>query len=271
MAIGEAGTAARRAAEHPWVERLFRAGLVAKGVLYATMALLALGVALELGGRTTDQAGALRTLAGSPGGAVLTGLLAAGLVGYAAWRLAQAALDTDREGTDAGGLASRAGAAASGVVHLGLAVLAVRLMADAGGGSSGGGERQATAGVLGWTGGRAIVAAAALLVIGVGAYNAWEGLSRRFMRRMRVAGGRRRLVERLGAVGYIARGAVFALVGAFLMKAAVEYDPSEAVGIDGALARLARQPYGTALLVAVALGLLAYAATCIAQARYREV
>jgi hypothetical protein len=88
---------------------------------------------------------------------------------------------------------------------------------------------------------------------------------------MRVSGPRRRLVERLGVVGYVARGVVFGLAGVFLAKAAIEYDPEEAVGIDGALAELADQPFGPVLLGVVAAGLIAYALTCLAWARYREV
>ena len=85
-----------------------------------------------------------------------------------------------------------------------------------------------------------------------------------------VSGAIRRVVERLGIVGHVARGAVFALVGVFLMKAAVEYDPEEAEGLDGALARLVDQPYGEVLLGLAAAGLLAYAAYCVADARYHR-
>jgi hypothetical protein len=63
---------------------------------------------------------------------------------------------------------------------------------------------------------------------------------------------------------------VFGLVGIFLMKAAIEFDPSEAEGLDGALARLADQPYGQVLLGLTAAGLVAYAAYCVADARYHD-
>ena len=85
-----------------------------------------------------------------------------------------------------------------------------------------------------------------------------------------MGGAARRTAERVGLVGHVARGAVFALIGAFLMKAAVEFDPSEAEGLDGALARLAGQPYGQVLLGLTAAGLLAYAAYCVLDARYRD-
>ncbi|WP_217924223.1 DUF1206 domain-containing protein [Miltoncostaea oceani] len=278
MGVTEAQGQAERAADNPWVERLFRAGLVAKAVLYAVVGVLALGVAIDVGGRTTDTGGALQTLADQPFGRVLMVLLAIGLLGYAAWRIAQAVLDTDDEGDGAKAVVTRIGAAASALIHLGLMVLAIRLVADSGSGSGGAGgsgsradqESQATAGVFDWPAGRWIVLVAAAVVIGVGAYNVYEGISRGFMDKMRVAGSRRRLVERLGVVGYVARGVVFGIAGVFLAKAAIEYDAKEAVGIDGALAELADRSFGPVLLGIVAAGLIAYALTCLAWARYRE-
>lgn len=278
MGVAEAQGQAERAADNPWVERLFRAGLVAKAVLYAVVGVLALGVAIDVGGRTTDTGGALQTLADQPFGRILMVLLAIGLLGYAAWRIAQAVLDTDDEGDGAKAVVTRIGAAASALIHLGLMVLAIRLVADSGSGSGGAGgsgsradqESQATAGVFDWPAGRWIVLVAAAVVIGVGAYNVYEGISRGFMDKMRVSGSRRRLVERLGVVGYVARGVVFGIAGVFLAKAAIEYDAKEAVGIDGALAELADRSFGPLLLGIVAAGLIAYALTCLAWARYRE-
>lgn len=272
MGITGAQRRAGRAAEHPWAEGLFRVGLVAKALLYAVVGLLALGVAFDVGGRTTDTAGALQTLARQPFGRMLMIALAVGLLGYAAWRAAQAALDIDDDGDDAAGALVRVGAAGSALIHLGLMVVAIRLVVDSGSrAGSGAQERQATAGVLDWPAGRQLVMAAALVIIGVGAHNVYEGVTQGFMDRVRVAGQRRRLVERLGTAGFVSRGAVFGLMGVFLMRAAIEYDPREAVGIDGALGRLAAQPFGPALLGVIAAGLVAYALTCVAWARYREV
>jgi hypothetical protein len=61
------------------------------------------------------------------------------------------------------------------------------------------------------------------------------------------------------------------MIGVFLGKAAIEYDPNEAVGIDGALLKLVEQPFGPVLLGLVAAGLIAYAAYCLVEARYREL
>jgi hypothetical protein len=270
----QVGAEARRAVRRDWLEPAARAGLLAKAALYGIIGALALAVAVGAGGETTDQKGALATLADEPAGGVLIGLLAAGLLGYGIWRLVQALSDTGGEGDDATGVVKRIGYGASAAIHLALFGFAISLLAGSGGSSSGSGsgsgqEQETTAGVLGWPGGRAIVIIAALIIIGVGAYNAYRGITKRFMEDLAVGGDARRVVEPLGVVGHVARGVVFALIGVFLMKAAVEYDPSEAVGLDGALARLADQPYGQALLGLTAVGLLAYAAYCVADARYR--
>ena len=49
------------------------------------------------------------------------------------------------------------------------------------------------------------------------------------------------------------------LVGVFLIKAAVEHEPKEAIGLDGSLQELVSQDLGPALLGAVPPGLLIYA------------
>ena len=64
---------------------------------------------------------------------------------------------------------------------------------------------------------------------------------------------------------------MFSLVGIFLIKAAIEFEPSKAVGLDGALAKLEHQSYGSALLGVVAAGLVAFALYSLADARYRRI
>jgi Domain of Unknown Function (DUF1206) len=64
---------------------------------------------------------------------------------------------------------------------------------------------------------------------------------------------------------------VFGLIGWFLVKAAYEHDPKEAIGLDGALQKVIEASYGTILLTIVAVGLLCYALFCFAEARYRRL
>ena len=75
----------------------------------------------------------------------------------------------------------------------------------------------------------------------------------------------------IAVAGLFARMIVFGLVGAFLLESAIRYDPKEAVGLDGALQRLATSTYGRPLLGVVAAGLLCYALFRLTEARYRRV
>ena len=76
---------------------------------------------------------------------------------------------------------------------------------------------------------------------------------------------------RAGLAGHLARAVVFTLIGIFVIKAALEYDPNEAIGFDGALQKLAGAAYGPYLLGLTAAGLLCYALHCLVDARYRDV
>ena len=246
--------------------------MAARGAIFLIIGVLAVAVATDSGGTTTDQKGALAVVAQQPFGRALLVVLAVGLAGYALWRIAQAVLDTDDKGDDGAAWAVRASKLGSGVAYAILCATAVSILIGSGGGGSGSGDpKSSTAGVLGWPGGQAWVVMAGLIVLAVAGWNVYRGVARKFMKRLHPPPNARRAVESVGVAGMCARGAVFGLISFFLVKAAVEYDPKEAVGLDGALARLAAEPYGTVLLGVVAIGLVAFALYCFAEARYREV
>jgi hypothetical protein len=68
-------------ARTPQFEWLARAGLVARGVIYAIVGVLAIELALGEGGKTTNQQGALQEIAKQPFGKVLLVLMIVGLAG----------------------------------------------------------------------------------------------------------------------------------------------------------------------------------------------
>jgi len=74
-----------------------------------------------------------------------------------------------------------------------------------------------------------------------------------------------------GVAGYVTRGAVFCIVGAFLIDAAVSFDPQKAQGLDGSLRKTAATPLGPWLLLAVALGLVIFGLYSWCEARWRMV
>jgi hypothetical protein len=81
----------------------------------------------------------------------------------------------------------------------------------------------------------------------------------------------RHWIKWIGSFGHLARMVVFGLVGVFLIKAAVDYNPDNAVSLDGALAKLAHASYGPLLLGIVAAGLIAFGIYSLSDARYRRL
>jgi Domain of Unknown Function (DUF1206) len=133
---------------------------------------------------------------------------------------------------------------------------------------------KSAAGVLGWPGGRWLVGAAGAIFIGVALYQGYKGVSKKFLdqdRTEEMSPATRRWFTRIGVVGHLARMVAFGLIGVFVLKAAIDYAPSKAVGLDGALEKIAHQRYGPFLLVLVAAGLCAFGLYSIADARYRRI
>jgi Domain of Unknown Function (DUF1206) len=273
MSSSTIATKGRRAGRSPWVERLGRLGLVAKGALYAVVGILAIKVAL--GGReeSPDREGALQTIAQQPFGKGLLVLLAVGLAGYALWQLARGLLDREGEGEDPKGLAKRGSALARGIWYGALAVLTAERILSASRGS-GSKEQQTTAGVFDLPLGRYLVYGAGLAFLGVGAFNGYRAVTCKFKKKLKTAemsDAEEGAATGVGVLGHLARAVIFTLIGLFLVRAAWQFDPNEARGLDGALMELAQRSYGGLLLGAVAVGLLAYALYCFVEARYRRI
>lgn len=264
---------AERAADNPWSARLARLGLVAQGTVYALVGTLALLVATHAGGRLADRKGALQMVAAEPFGRFVVVVLAVGFAGYTLWRLLVAILGRTLETREREGPLRRLGHLGRAAIYGALCVTAVLLVTGSGGGS-GQEEGRATAWILDLPFGTWIVTAAGLGFLAAAAVNAYRALARKFMEQMKtreLSPGEERLVTSVGMFGYGARAVVFSLVGVFLVRAAVQYDPQEAVGLDGALRKVVQADYGPFLLGIVAAGLAAYGLFCLIEARYRSV
>ena len=249
---------------------LARVGLVARGLVYLVIGVLALQLAFGEGGKAVNQQDALKTIAHQPFGKTLLILLAIGLAGYALWRLVRAAVGHGAEQRDSG--LDRIAALDSGIAYAILCVTAVEIVI--GSGASSGTPKETTGGILGWPGGTVIVAVAGAILIAVAAYQAYEGIAKKFLdgaKTGEMSPGVRKGYTALGVFGHVARAVIFALVGYGLIKAAIDYDPQNAIGLDGALRELAAASYGPLLLGIVAAGLAGFALYSIAGARYRKV
>jgi hypothetical protein len=252
-------------------EWLARAGFVARGLIYGLIGILAIKLALGAGGKTTDQEGALKTIAQQPFGQVLLILVAIGLAGYALWRLIHALIGHGPENSDS--TFDRVAAFGSGIVYAGLCAIAIEILLGSGGNSSGN-THKTTAGVFDWPAGTWLVGIAGAVLIGIALYQGYRGLSRDFLEDSKtdeMSPKVRSWIEWIGTFGHLARMVVFGLVGVFLIKAAIDANSNKAVGLDGALAKLAHASYGPFLLGLVAAGLVAFGVYSLTDARYRRI
>ena len=265
---------AQKAAKHasPWVERVARVGYVAKGVVYAVIGFLALREALGAGGETTDPAGVIRDIGSIPLGGIMLALLAAGLAGYALWKLVQGVTDPDDKGSDAHGLLRRAGFVGSSLIHGALAYTAAQSIVGAEDSS----EDAMTASAMAFAGplGRGLVGLVGLAVIGVGLYQLYAAYGARFLddlRTERMGEAETRWVTRAGRLGTAARALAIGVAGTFLVLAAYQSDPRETRGLGAALEAVQHRPFGSYLLGAIAAGLLIYGLFMFAIAFYRRI
>jgi hypothetical protein len=270
--VNQARSTGDRIAHATWFEWLARAGLVARGAIYAIIGVLALEVAFGAGGKTTNQKGALSEIAQQSGGKILLVLMAIGLFGYAFWRLLRAAIGHGPEETDDTG--DRVKGVASGIAYASLFVTCLSILFGSGSSGGSGSPDKAAGGVLDWPAGQVIVAIAGLALIGVGLYQGYEGIKEKFLEKSKteqMSHSTRRWFTWLGKAGHLSRMVVFGLIGWFLFKAAIDYNPKKAVSVDGALAHLEKATFGPIVLGIVAAGLIAFAAYSMADARVRRV
>ncbi|WP_028062261.1 DUF1206 domain-containing protein [Solirubrobacter soli] len=271
--VNEARSQGASIARTPQFKWFARAGLAARGAVYVVIGVLAIKLALGDGGKATNQQGALQTIAKQPFGTALLVMVAIGLAGYASWRLMRAALGQGPQGSE--DAKERIDGLVSGIGYAALCLTAIKILAGSGAGSSGSQQAgKTTGGVLGWPGGTWLVAITGVIIIGVGLEQGYKALKKKFLEDSDTSSMSHRVRQAytaLGVGGYLARMVVFALIGYFLIKAALDFDPDKAVALDGALARLGHAAYGPTLLGVVAAGLVCFGAYSIADARFRKV
>jgi hypothetical protein len=258
----------------PWVERLARLGYITKGIVYIIVGTLAIQAVLGTGGQTTGSSGALQQIVAQPFGKFLLGIVAVGLAGYALWRVVQAIIDADSQGSDAKGIGKRLGYAVSGLLYGGLAWTAAQIVMGSGGGGGGNSTQDWTARLMSQPFGVWLVGIVGAIVIGTGIYQVYKGVTARFREKLHMASMSQR--ERTwalsaGQFGLSARGVVLGLIGLFLIQAALQTNPNQAKGLGSTLQELAQQPAGPWLLGIVAIGLIAYGIFMAFLGRYRRI
>lgn len=261
----------------PWIRGVARFGFWALGFIHVVVGVLALQLAAGFGGETDSLHSALSAIYKHPWGGTLLIVLAAGFTCYAAWRLVQAIWNPDRIGHDFIGTWVRVGCGLGGLIYLGLAFSAVRLVFFGGDGGREG-ERQhmesMTAATLAHPWGRPLLAAVVVILAAAAITNvvrAWRAKFSDQLAAARMASLAHAVVVTLGRYGYLARGSVFAAAASLFARAALDRDPREAGGMSAALGELLRQPFGRWLLGIAAAGFIAYGLFCWSLIRYRRL
>jgi hypothetical protein len=256
----------------PWVERLARVGYAAKALLYITIGIVAAQAAFGTGGGTTDTQGALRLVHDFRFGRIVLLAIAAGLVGYAVWRVVEAIVDPDGRGHSPKGIALRLSFAARGLFHGALGVAAFRAARGLRSSGSDDRARSLTASAFELPAGELLVWLAAGGVIAYGVYQLYRAYATKLGRQLNLgplSGSTHAWVVGVSRFGIAARGIIFCLIGLLLARAAEQHDAGQVGGIRESfqmLARAGRWPFA-----AVALGLIAYGVYELVNARYRRI
>lgn len=282
MAVEAVVQRARRSVRHgasgDWLERVARVGFVARGVLYLTVAFLAVSIARGRSDEQADKLGAVRTLADSSLGTLLLVVLVVGFVGLALWRAAEALWGQRQEHDETKRTAKRATSGGKALLYLALAGTAASVLfgKDEPKGGGGGSEQETewTAWLFEQPGGRVLGGVIGVAVVAGGAWLVVRGLRQKFEEHLDLHAmprAVRRVATAGGTIGHGARGVVIGLIGLLLVKAAIDFDPQEAKGVDGTLRTLAAQPFGKALLLLAAAGLAVFGLFSLVEARFRRI
>lgn len=249
-----------------------RVGYAAKALLYITVGLLAAQAGVGQRSRPVDPQGALRVFHDITFGRIVLLIIAAGLIGYAVWRVIEGIVDPDNRGADAKGVALRTSFAARGVVHAGLGITALRLALRERPEPHGDQTPEWTAAAFGLPAGVLLVWIVALGIGGYGVYQLYRAYASKLSRQLKLSqlgAGTRKWVIAVSRFGLAARGVVFCLIAYLLARAAAYHSPAQAGGVRkslGLLARLGHWPF-----VVVSVGLIAYGVYELLNARYRQI
>ena len=257
-----------------WSVPVMRAGYAGRGIVYLVVAGFSL-YAIWRGGQAKGTESALAQLETTAWGGIVLFLIFLGMVAYALWRMVDAWYDLEREGDDGKGMLARTGMVVTGLIHLGIGVLAFLLLFTSkgdGGGEGGGGSTvaEAVGAIMGWPFGRVLVMLIGAVTIGAGVYYIAKAVRRSYREKL-YANDFTRRYEPVLRFGVAAQGVVVTVIGWLILLAGWTANPDEAGGMDGSFDWLSGQVYGQLLVTAICLGLAAFAVFLFVNAAYRIV
>jgi hypothetical protein len=254
--------------ENKAFDLIARIGLFCYGAVHLLVAWIAVQVALGDTGKA-DKKGALQMIA-AEGGAWLLWVITVGMGVLMLWQLSEAL--TGHKNVDGKRRVHRRIISGIEVFLYGILTYSADKIATSG--KSEGQQSSIVAWILGQPWGQAVIILAGVAVVAVTAYLAYRGIAKKFLREIdfgRASRVLRTVTTRLGQIGWGALGAAYATIGVMLVVSAVNYDPAKASGLDVALKNLAAQPYGQVLLITLSVGIAAFGAFALLDARFRKL
>jgi Domain of Unknown Function (DUF1206) len=264
-AVGSVRHAAHDDRTHQGARTAGLVGLVARGALYIALAVLALELVFGNRGEDADPRGAMHDLAHNGFGIVVLVILVIGFAGFALLHLYHAIANPD------GKTSQRVNDIFWAVVNGLLCALAASFLFSPSkpAGDSDQTDKTFSAKVMDMSGGRLLVGAVGLALLSYGLYLLWRAVSddRQDERAVLDAAPRETpAVRALARIGNVARGAIIGFIGVLVLVAAIQHDPNETEGLDGALKTLLDHSLGEIAVFLVALGFAAFGVYSIARA-----
>lgn len=256
------------------IKTMARTGFVAKGIVYGIIGVLTFKAAFDMGGQKAGQMQVLEFLEKQTFGNILLILMALGLASYAAWRFIQAVKDPENIGNDKKGKAKRTGFFFSGLLYLGIAVLAALKAFGSSKGSSGSSGSTQQSSFLASETGLWILGIIGAGIIIAGIFQFVKAYKNDYYKKLGLASlgdeKKRESIKKTAEFGLSARGVILLIIGFFAIKAAVNSNPSEIKTTQEAFSFIQESAYGPWLMGLVAAGLVAYAIYMFLVAKYRR-
>lgn len=264
------------------VAKIRSAGFFTKGMVYVLIGSLTLMAAFQLGGDITSTDGVVKFLLTLPFGKVIGAVVALGLTAYILWRLYQMLFLPGTYGPkNVKNTFKRFRFLYSGIFYGIIAYsFAEPLLTEfsdlgsTGSSSSSNEEKAALWELLSTDWGKIALWLLAAVVAGQALWQFQLARSGKFMKKIDNYPDIRHeydFIKKTGKLGYSARGVVFGIISFFLVRVILEHNASIYKGTEAALQYLLSFSYGSYLLGATALGLIAYGIFNVMVARHADL
>ena len=260
----------RKADNSETLDWAVRVGLVSYGAVHLLLAWLIGSLALGESEGKASKNGALEQVKEQPWGTTLLWVMAFGFVALVVWQIIEVV--AGHRGSKG---AKRAFKQGTSVVKAGIyAFFAYGSWKVATQGSGGKDSTEPlVAKVLGLPAGQLLVGLAGAAVALWAGSLIRSGITQKFREHLSAEANSSDLSTayiRIGTVGYIGKGTALIAVAGLILWAAKTSDPDKSGGLDEAMRKILEQPYGSYLLLLIAVGLACYGLFCFARARHLD-